>query len=466
MDKILLESAKYKRKYKCPYCDKKLDRQALVRHVEKYHEDMIPEGYTPSRIVFNTVNNKDHGTCVVCGKEAPWNEEKCRYDRLCGSDECKKKYKEMTEERIKRTHNGKTSRDLLLDPEQQNKMLAGRSISGTYKWSDGDKKSYVGSYELKALECMDKILHCNSEDVITPGPTIPYEYNGEKHFWITDIYYEPYNLAIDCKDGGDNPNNRPMPDYRAKQDAKEAAIKKQGIYNYLRLTDNNFHQLFNTMAELKLRFVEDDKQEDKLIRIYENMSIASINTIVPTCGRNSVYVVNYMKNGKMEQGVTKDITLDSIFVQDGDEIKKETKSYLEGCKYSIYYLCREGVSEKLEKILHAKNVPPHYIYETLFDKKYYTDDQILAEHMLEVIDYDQYNKLMSEAVQSITEATLRPSSGISVPTAKVFKDDNIVELRDNDGYYIRNTKTGLRTKSRSKSEYTGMEQLFIKGGIL
>ena len=73
---------------------------------------------------------------------------------------------------------------------------------------------------------------------------------------------------------------------------------------------------------------------------------------------------------------------------------------------------------------------------------------------------------MSEAVQSITEATLRPSSGISVPTARLFKDDNIVELRDNDGYYIRNTKTGLRTKSRSKSEYTGMEQLFIKGGIL
>jgi hypothetical protein len=42
--------------------------------------------------------------------------------------------------------------------EGQVKMLANRKISGEYKFQDGGKRTYTGSYEKKCLEFMDKVL--------------------------------------------------------------------------------------------------------------------------------------------------------------------------------------------------------------------------------------------------------------------------------------------------------------------
>ena len=65
-------------KVKCPYCDFRNTKPKVVNHIDKVHEDMILEGYTAARLVFNMINKKDHGTCTICGKESPWNEEKGR----------------------------------------------------------------------------------------------------------------------------------------------------------------------------------------------------------------------------------------------------------------------------------------------------------------------------------------------------------------------------------------------------
>ena len=51
-------------------------------------------------------------------------------------------------------------------------MLAGRKISGKYKFRDGTLKDYCGSYELTALEFMDKVLEIKSSDIL-------YQYNNE-----------------------------------------------------------------------------------------------------------------------------------------------------------------------------------------------------------------------------------------------------------------------------------------------
>ena len=47
-----------------------------------------------------------------------------------------------------------------------------------------------------------------------------------------------------------------MPDYRAKQIAKEKYIIKHTNYNYLRLTNNNLNQLLAVFANLKMQMVE------------------------------------------------------------------------------------------------------------------------------------------------------------------------------------------------------------------
>ena len=266
----LMEAASsvYKRKYQCPYCNEKYDRVKLVDHIEKKHSEFIPKDFTASRIVFNIVNKKEKGKCTICGKESPWDEDKCRYDRFC-SEKCKKAYEQLAAERLKRVR-GMTKQEMLKDPEYQNNiMLANRSISGKYKFQDGTIRTYVGSYEHKFLEFMDKFLNVKSEDLETPGPIIEYKFKGETHKWITDAYYAPYNLAFDIKDGGDNPNKREMPEYRAKQTAKEDAIRKQGKYNYIRLTDNKFEQLIELMLELKELYIENNGEYNPIIRINE-----------------------------------------------------------------------------------------------------------------------------------------------------------------------------------------------------
>ena len=65
------------RKNKCPYCDFKATRGELVDHVDKMHADMLPEGYTAARAVYDFVNGKNYNTCMICGtKVYKWN-DKC-----------------------------------------------------------------------------------------------------------------------------------------------------------------------------------------------------------------------------------------------------------------------------------------------------------------------------------------------------------------------------------------------------
>ncbi|MDD3121995.1 MAG: hypothetical protein PHC62_00600 [Candidatus Izemoplasmatales bacterium] len=265
-NEIIKIQPKYTKKYKCPYCEKRLERNKLITHVDRTHEDMIPEGYSSTRVIFNLINKKTNGSCVICRRETPWDESKARYDRICNRKTCKEAYIKQTADRLYKKH-GKTKEDFLNDPEFQNKMLQNRSISGKYKFQDGGVLSYVGSYEKAFLSFMDNFFHIKSSDLTAPGPVIDYQFNGKTHQWITDYYYEPYNLVFDIKDGGDNPNTRNMEEYRKKQLAKEKAIKDQKQYNYIRLTDNRFDQMIQLMLELKENLMEAPHQTVRTIHI-------------------------------------------------------------------------------------------------------------------------------------------------------------------------------------------------------
>ena len=245
--------------YKCQYCEKRFIRKDLINHIENKHEEMIPEGFSASRLVYNQINKVSYGKCRVCGKETTWNEKAGRYNVLCSNPKCKEHMREEYKKnmlRVKGTYN------ILNDPEQQKKMLANRSISGKYKFTtDGGELTYTGSYEKKCLEFMDVVMQIPSTDILSPGPTLEYEYNGEKHFYITDFYYIPYNLIIEVKDGGDNPNNKKsvgMISSREKTIEKEHLITDKGEYNYIRLTNNNFAQLIEIFMVIKEKLLEGD----------------------------------------------------------------------------------------------------------------------------------------------------------------------------------------------------------------
>ena len=393
--------------YKCPYCTRRFTREDLVLHVQDEHEDMIPEGFTPFRLVFNYVNKKPlsyHGKCTECGGPTPWDENKGRYDRQCEKKACKESYVKKFEENMMRTR-GVTR--ISATEEGQKQMLANRKISGTYVMSDGAKKTYTGSYELKALEFMDKVMHIKSSDILCPGPILEYSFEGKTHIYITDFYYQPYNLIIEVKDGGDNPNKRNMPEYRAKQIAKEQFIIKHTNYNYLRLTNNDFSQLLAVFANLKMQMVENTGE--RVIHINENKFLTEMMNALNS-GKvvglkdSDAYIVNYMQNNVFSDdtynnsykvGISNSVRLDNIFGP--DENGKFNKIDESTIKIADFYKIPISVGEASSKLYFyiGSNVSNTFVYETLFNKKMYTHDQIMMESGVEKVK--SFSELLSEA---------------------------------------------------------------------
>lgn len=357
------------KKYKCPYCDYRGTREDLVSHVDKVHEDMIPENYTAARVVYNHINNRTSGSCIVCHRETEWDENRWKYKRLCGRPECKKALSDQADKNMTKKYGTKT---LLNDPKHQEKMMFNRSISGTYKFTDGGIKNYVGSYEKKALEFMDKVLEIDSTDLIIPGPTIQYTHKNELHSYIPDMYYIPYNLIIEIKDGGNNPNTRNMEEYRKKQIEKEKEIIKLNKYNYIRLTNNEFDQLLSIFTELKYQMLNDKTDDGKIIRIHEEVSG------IPSASDQSVYIVPYgFKNTFNDEyvedyGYTTD--LDSIIVKDKEtnKFKKESfNDFLDGRNFNIStisYSIKEALTIDKENIDYNFNIKEYNIDLKILDK--------------------------------------------------------------------------------------------------
>lgn len=360
-------SSNRKATYKCPFCDKRFDREKLVVHVEENHETELPEGFTALRYVFNYVNRKPesyHGRCTECGGPTPWDENKGRYNRQCGKKACHDSFVKKCEDNMLR----KTGHKRVSETEEgQIKMLANRKISGTYRFKNGKEKTYTGSYERKALEFMDKIMNIDPDDLLCPGPILEYTLDKVKHLYITDFYYIPYNLVIEVKDGGQNPNNRNMPEYRAKQIAKERYIISKTDYNYLRLTDNDFSQLLAVFMDLKMQLV--DNTNDRVIHVNENTDIIeevmgmaayapvrglkdSETYMVMRPSENNVFVNPRigLTDGNVERayGIDDENKLVELSKEEVEKIKKQSKFFKIGDVKEVNKLLQNKVGTVIE----------------------------------------------------------------------------------------------------------------------
>ena len=418
------------RKYKCPYCDFRAVRGEVVEHVEKKHADLIPENYTAARAVYDFINGKNYGTCMVCkAKVFKWNDKVNKYYNLCDNPKCRQTVRDIALERHIRVHNKPT---LLNDPEQQEKMLANRKISGTYTFTDGGKVTYTGKYEKNALEFMDKVLEIPSKDIQAPGPVLEYEFEGQIHKWITDIYYIPANLLIEVKDGGSNPNNRSMQSYRDKQIAKETMVTNIGTFNYIRLTNNDFSQLLNIFADMKNEALASDNPK---ATIHINEEVGGLPPhrppeayIVP-CGMNNVFdSVAYTDSDMDKIMVTDD---DGNLVPVSEDVFNET--YTTGP--SLMY-CKPDIREKMDQIHEAikrgdKATGFLYFAEMLYGKKLATYQELF---LTECFKY--YEKKREDRICQLIE------NGVIVGAENGFDDSNVIKTIGNvmicqspKGYY-------------------------------
>ena len=328
-------------------------------------------------------------------------------------------------------------------------MLKNRKISGTYIWSDRTQFSYCGSYEKALLEFLDKVLNCKSEDIMTPGPIIDYIYKGEKHQWIMDLYYIPYNLCFDVKDGGKNPNNRPMEEYREKQDAKERAIKDQGKYNYIRLTDNDFSQLFEIFFELKMQLIENDT--NKIVRINEYSS-ATINALPVMGQERGDYIIQYMSKNTFTTGYgycCSNELIDDIHIIDtyGKENIVQRDEFLNMIEEYTIFKYNGIVMEDSNE--YDNSYPIDYYYTKLTGRRIIDDRQIFIDKDFSIESKleDKLNALKEVYTSSLLDNTIL---------------ENDIGF-DKDGIYKYNENTGLRTKSYDSLEKINNEEIKIIG---
>ena len=479
------------RRIACPLCRRKDFKDKLIRHIEKDHEDIIGE-ISAEQFLYDKTH-PGSGKCIVCGNKTDWNEKTGKYHRVCSNPRCKEELRAKFKKNMIRVH-GKVS--LLDDAAHQAKMLAHRSISGTYVYSDGTKFTYTGSYEHKAIEFMDKVLNCNSKDIIMPGPVIDYtDQYGNSRQWITDIYYVPYNLIIEVKDGGDNPNNRQMDEYRAKQVSKEAELIKLGEYNYLRLTDNKFVQLMEVLALLKDQEINEPNTDNKVIRINESavyddrfftldnvedseednedipieydiikrlsdlkeyaarehMGVGAVGGIVGTMDGNMlVQYTPYRHSFSGEKdgfGVVDDKKSTKLRVKsDNDETEIVDKEpFLQDKFYKSYRHKRDRVTWE-----NAIN-----LYEEITGKVMLSKDQLEYDDDFTESDLDRDNKLtLMNAIYSI-ESELYDTSlplcdildvNIAKSKLKEFPEGTMI-MEDNNGYFAVDLESKIRTKS-------------------
>ena len=391
-------------RYKCPFFNNWFTREDLVNHIEDDHPYDIPADFTPFRYVFNYVNKKPltyHGKCTECGGPTEWDENKGRYNRQCNNKACHDSYVKKFEANMMKTR-GVTR--ISATASGQLKMLSNRKISGEYKFSNGEVKTYTGSYELKALEFMDKVMHIDPNDLMCPGPILEYSFDNATHIYITDFYYQPYNLIIEVKDGGDNPNKRNMPDYRAKQIAKEKYIIKHTNYNYLRLTNNNLNQLLAVFANLKMQMVENTGE--RVIHVNEatetpigEMMNALMSGKVVGLKDSEAYITNNLQNNVFSGGIAvMDGRLDSIFGINKEGVlvrlgEEESKSIIDNTKTFYKLGDRKEVSKKLKPVVGTK-ITEEELYETLTGIKLYDKDQI--EYNLESVNIPDFNTSVLE----------------------------------------------------------------------
>jgi hypothetical protein len=355
---------------------------------------------------------------------------------------------------------------LLNDTEHQEKMLANRSISGKYRWSDGTYKTYVGTYEKKFLEFCDNVLQLDSSDLVTPGPTLKYEHNGEEHVWITDALYLPYNLVFDIKDGGDNKNTRDMPEYRAKQIAKEKMITDQGEYSYIRLTNNEFVQLLDIFAELKKISME--PKPNTIVRVHESLA-GALPPAGATDGTMIPCLLNYhtFEGGEEGYALCSDIASDYCLTVDekGKLKKKKTEKLLAQKEFAIYkYKGANGdkiFREVYSKYKSGKTVGRDYLTKLVSEMSdILISDQLNYSPVLEQVSIESLGEKFRSLCVTIEDAAneLIGNRTLSVPIVDPYKleqtrqilspyKDLIVKEVVGGGYFVENTLTKTHTKT-------------------
>lgn len=421
--------------YRCKICGKKYtELTALYNHIETKHKDMIPKDMTVQQYYYYMKTGKMNGNCVMCKNPTSWNHNTGKYNRFCGNSKCKDEYVKIMKSRMVAKY-GKTH--LLNDPNKQREMLANRSISGVYKWSDGKHETtYTGSYELDFLKTLDNFFNWDPEDISMPSPhTYTYKYEGEDRFYIPDVFIHSLDLEIEIKDGGDNPNNHhKIQDVdKEKERLKDEVLCSQRAFHYVKITNKNYENLFRFLKEIKKEF-EKHGDETKIPRIFKIEDIKG-TSIKPV--KESTDLI--------EEGLHK--TANDLInkFEKFSNVKYQERDYFFSLRYDLAKNDPKELQRLLTHMIKAARFKDDLWYVEKLSKK--ADDyyqlRIKKHHELKD-EYQEYydwlknggfdkdinkkRKKLKESVEIIEENILLSSDNIELNLEKFGKDFNTLYI--------------------------------------
>ena len=267
MRTISLQTARSEKNiYRCPDCFRRFAKYDILSdHVKKDHDALIPKDWSVDRYIFNKKYNKTHGTCVICKKETQWNQEKRRYERY-NDDKCRGIAREQFKKNALRKLG---TENPAADPEHQIKAIAGRSYSGKYTFKDGGEIGYSSSYEQDFLKFIDEEMHISSSEVEQCEIIFNFVFDGKLRFHIPDFYLPSYNLIIQIKDGGTNPNGNSniQTTGRDRQKLADKSIIDNGCYNYIKIVNKNYAEFIVLMKTLDERRLSSNNESGEVIII-------------------------------------------------------------------------------------------------------------------------------------------------------------------------------------------------------
>ena len=251
-----VKQVKKSKGYRCFDCRYKAPTyKLLVQHYLSFHKDDIPDGMHVEEYIFRRKNkNRTVGRCVVCRKPTKFNLQTKKFSRTCGRQSCKDKLSQTFQQNVK-AKTGKTHQEIMKDPEEQKRRLMNRTISGVIKYKNKEY-NYTGSYEKDFIESAISSKWFDLDLLVWSPPWIRLKYvdkDGVERSYIPDFYLRaPYNLIIEIKDGGDNPNKHYAERDRDKELLKDLAVIDAGKWNYCKIVNKEydlFLELLNTLAE-------------------------------------------------------------------------------------------------------------------------------------------------------------------------------------------------------------------------
>lgn len=345
----------------CPYCSKYFSKkQAAIDHINKYHGNYLErDGMDAAQALYFSTHGTLKGKCMCgCGQDTEWNYKTGKPYKVSNNPQCRERLRRQAVTNHKKIYGTET---LLNNMEHQREMQKNRPTAGKYKFSDGGEVGYLSSLEQNFLQFCDKVMEFTSNMVQESPETFTYKdpNDGKEHQYIPDYYLPDYNLLVEIKDGGENPNTNPafIKETKYKVALKDEVMRKQNRYNYIKIVDKKYGPFMEILYKIS-RSETDYKSPGRTIAVITehalmdveeslNMNVFDYNSggyllVVKPSNSDIVIGVGLSQCPQLTDMAYTDYTLNTIDIVDAQNLMTSNDTQL--------YKFAEGTNKDLTKV--------------------------------------------------------------------------------------------------------------------